>query len=124
VIVAAACLVLLAAGIPLIAQLRSLDTDRDADRRTLVTLIGPTATRVAYSVLVVIAFALLPVAWAVGAIPTGGLAPILSAPLAVRLGDHVSHRAGRALETALRDGVLLVLLFAALYAIGSMVIPD
>lgn len=119
----AIALVLLAAGIPLIAQLRSLDVDRAAGRRTAATVLGPTATRVIYSVLVVTAFALLPVAWALGAMPTGGLAALLAAPLAVRLGDHVSHRRGPALSGALRDAALLVVLFAALYAAGAAVLP-
>lgn len=122
--VLAVAIVLLSAGIPLIAQLRTLDVDRAAGRRTLATLIGATAARVSYSVLVVGAFALLPLAWAVGAIPTGGLAPLLSAPLAVRLGDIVSHRAGPALGPALRDAVLLVVVFAALYAAGVTLVPD
>ena len=116
-------IVLLAAGIPLIAQLRTLDADRASGRRTLATLIGATAARVSYSVLVVAAFALLPLAWAVGAIPTGGLAPLLSAPLAVRLGDVVSHRAGPALGPALRDALLLVVVFAGLYGLGAALLP-
>lgn len=117
------CVALLAAGLPLIAQLRSFDADAAGGRRTLATLMGGTGTRVAYSVLVVIAYALLPVAWAVGGIPTGGLAPFLSVPLAFRLGDVVSHRGGAALAPALRDGVLLIVLFAALYAAGVAVLP-
>ncbi len=87
------------------------------------TLIGATAARVSYSVLVVAAFALLPLAWAVGAIPTGGLAPFLSVPLAFRLGDVVSHRSGAALGPALRDAAVLIVLFAALYAAGVAVLP-
>ena len=121
--VAAVALVLLGAGIPLIAQLRTLEGDRVAGRRTVATAVGPTATRVTYSFLVVSAFALLPVAWAIGAIPTGGLAPILAAPLAVRLGDHVSHRRGAALSAAQREALALIVLFAALYAVGSALLP-
>ncbi len=121
--VAAVALVLLGAGLPLIAQLRTLEDDRAAGRRTIATTVGPTATRVAYSLLVVTAFALLPVAWAMGAIPTGGLTPILTAPLAVRLGDHVSHRQGAALSVALRDALALIVLFAVLYAAGTAVLP-
>jgi 1,4-dihydroxy-2-naphthoate polyprenyltransferase len=123
VTILAVAIVLLAAGIPLIAQLRTLDADRAAGRRSVATLIGATAARVSYSVLVVAAFALLPLAWALGDIPTGGLAPLLSAPLAVRLGDVVSHRAGPALGPALRDAVLLVVLFAGLYGLGAALFP-
>ena len=114
---------LLAASIPLIAQLRSLDADRASGRTTIATRIGATATRVLCSILVVMAFAVLPVAWAVGAIPTGGLAPFLTAPLAMRLGDVVSHRSGDALGSAMREAVLLVVAFAALFALGAALLP-
>jgi 1,4-dihydroxy-2-naphthoate octaprenyltransferase len=121
--VLAIALVLLAAGLPLIAQLRSLDADRAAGRRTVPTLAGATATRVLYSILVVAAFALLPVAWAIGAIPTGGLAPLLGTPLAMRLGDVVSHRSGPALGAALRDAAVLLALYGALFVVGVALLP-
>ena len=120
-IVGALSLLLLAASLPLIAWLRTLDADRAASRTTVATLIGATATRVTYSVLVVIAFAVLPLAWAVGLIPTGALAALIATPLAMRLGDVVSHRRGDALGQALREGVLLVAIFGALFFVGSIV---
>jgi 1,4-dihydroxy-2-naphthoate octaprenyltransferase len=121
VIVGAFSLALLGASLPLIAWLRTLDTDRAASRATAATLMGATATRVTYSVLVVIAFAVLPLAWALGLIPTGALAALLAAPLAMRLGDIVSHRSGEALGQALREGILLVALFGALFLAGSLI---
>lgn len=122
-IVGALTVALLAVSIPLIAQLRSLDADRAAGRTTVATRIGATATRVLYSILVVVAYAVLPVAWGFGAIPTGGLAPFLTAPIAMRLGDLVSHRRGRALEGALREGVLLPMAFAILFVVGVILVP-
>ncbi len=118
-IVGAFSVALLILSLPLVAQLRSLDADRAASRSTIATRIGATATRVTYSVLVVIAFAVLPVVWAVGLIPTGALLALLATPLAMRLGDVVSHRSGEALGQAFREGLVLVALFAALFAIGS-----
>lgn len=112
--------VLLGASVPLVAQLRTLDGDRASGRRTAATLLGATATRVVYSILVVAAFALLPLAWAIGALPTGGLLPFLTAPLAMRLGDVVSHRAGNALEGAQREALILAAAFLALLALGAV----
>jgi 1,4-dihydroxy-2-naphthoate octaprenyltransferase len=120
VIVGAFSLALLAASLPLIAWLRTLNADRAASRTTAATVMGATATRVTYSVLVVIAFAVLPLAWALGLIPTGALAALLAAPLAMRLGDIVSHRSGEALAEALREGAALVVLFALLFLGGSL----
>ncbi len=121
--VAAVSLALLLAGLPLIAWLRTLDADRAASRVTAATLLGATATRVTYSVLVVVAFALLPVAWALDLVPTGALLAFLASPLAIRLGDVVSHRSGVALGQALREGALLVALFAALLVAGALLAP-
>lgn len=106
-IVGAISLALLAGSVPLIARLRTLAGDR------------ATALRVVYSILVVLAYAVLPVAWALGAIETGALAAFLSAPLALRLGDIVSHRSGDALIGAQREAVLLAVLFTALFVAGS-----
>lgn len=110
-IVGAVIAVLLTASVVLVAQLRTLDADRAAGRRTLATALGATAVRVGYSILVVAAFAILPLAWAIGALPTTALAPFLTAPLAIRLGDTVSHRAGRELEGALTEAVLFAIAF-------------
>lgn len=120
--VLALTLVPLAASVPLIAQLRSLDEDRAAGRRTIATAIGATATRVVYSVLVVMAFASLPLAWGVDAIPTGALLPFLTAPLAMRLGDTVSHRSGAALAAAQREALILLIAYAMLFVIGPLLL--
>jgi 1,4-dihydroxy-2-naphthoate octaprenyltransferase len=111
VIVGVVTVTLLAASIPLIAWLRTLQGDR------------ATAVRVAYSILVVVAYAVLPVAWAVGAIPTGGLAPFLTAPIAMRLGDVVSHRSGDALRGVMKEAVLLLLAFTTLFVAGLVLVP-
>jgi 1,4-dihydroxy-2-naphthoate polyprenyltransferase len=109
---------LLALSVPLISQLRTLDADRAAGRTTLATRFGPTATRVLYSILVVAAYAVLPLAWAVGAVPTGALAAFVTAPLAMRLGDVVSHRSGEALKGAWRDALVLLAAFVGVFAAG------
>jgi 1,4-dihydroxy-2-naphthoate octaprenyltransferase len=122
-LVAGLCLLVLAASIPLIAQLRSLEEDRAHGRATVAMRIGPTATRVLYSTLVVSAYVILPIAWGLGAIPTGALGAFLTAPLAMRLGDVVSHRSGEALSGARREAVLLLAGFAALLLAGAAVLP-
>lgn len=122
-IVLALTAALLALSIPLIAQFRTLDADRAAGRTTIATRFGPTATRVVYSILVVIAYAVLPLAWAVGAIPTLALTSLLTAPLAMRLGDVVSHRSGNGLRGAMREALVLLVTFAALFAAGLYLSP-
>lgn len=116
--VLATTIALLATSVLLVVQLRSIDADRDAGHRTIAVRLGATATRVVYSVLVVTAFAILPMAWALGALPTAGLVPYLTAPLAIRLGDTVSHRAGSGLDGALREAALLLLAFDGLLGLA------
>ncbi|MEK6619415.1 MAG: hypothetical protein AABZ26_00410, partial [Chloroflexota bacterium] len=62
-------------------------------------------------------------AWAFGALPVGGLLPFVAAPLAIRLGDTVSHCGGNDLDGALREALLLVLAFGALLGAG-LALPD
>lgn len=116
--VLAVTVVLLAASVGLVAQLRSIEADRGAGKRTIAVRLGATATRVVYSILVVTAFAILPMAWALGALPTAGLFPYLTSPLAIRLGDTVSHRSGRSLDGALREAVVLLVAFDALLGLS------
>lgn len=117
-IVGAVIAVLLTASVVLVAQLRTLDADRAAGRRTLATALGATAVRVGYSILVVAAFAILPLAWAIGALPTAGLLAFLTAPLAIRLGDTVSHRSGTGLDSALGEAIFLGIAFIVLLVFG------
>lgn len=122
--VGAFAFVVLAASVLLVERLRCLEEDRSAGRRTVATVLGPTATRVVYSILVVAAYVILPLAWAVGATSTAGLAPYVTAPLAMRLGDAVSHRSGPELGQAKREAVALLLAFIAIYALGLALFPD
>jgi 1,4-dihydroxy-2-naphthoate octaprenyltransferase len=118
VIVFAFCAAVLGASVVLVRQLRTLEADRSAGRSTLATSLGATATRVAFSVVIVAAYVVLILAWAVSAIPTTALLPLVTAPLAMRLGDTVSHRAGAELEGAEREAMVLAVAFVALFAFG------
>jgi 1,4-dihydroxy-2-naphthoate octaprenyltransferase len=115
--VVAFTVVVLAASVLLVSRLRTLDADRAAGRRTIATMLGATGTRVLYSILVVSAYGILPIAWALDLLPTFGLLPFLTSPLAIRLGDTVSHRSGAALDGALREAVLLFLAFEGLLVV-------
>ncbi|MGH2713165.1 MAG: 1,4-dihydroxy-2-naphthoate polyprenyltransferase, partial [Thermoleophilaceae bacterium] len=108
-------------AIVVVNNLRDIDEDRSVAKRTFAVVLGRTGTRVWYSVLLVIAYAALPVAWALDLVPATALLPALTAPLAIRLGEIVSHREGAPLNEALRGTGQLHLLFGALLAIGLVV---
>ena len=70
------------------------------------------------NVAIAIAYALLPVGWAFGVVPTGGLAALLTAPLAMRLGDLRHARPHFA-----RDLAVIGVLALALYIVGAALYP-
>ncbi|HUG56039.1 MAG TPA: hypothetical protein VMJ92_03100 [Candidatus Limnocylindrales bacterium] len=82
--------------------------------------IGRQPGRVTFSVLLVVAYLTLPLGWAVGALPAATLLAWLTAPLAMRVGDTVSHQEGAAVAPAVAGTIRLHLLFGVLLALGLL----
>lgn len=77
--------------------------------------------RVAAGVLIALPYVLLPVLWALSLIPVGGLLPILTAPLAIRLGERASHRSGATFSEIRREALIYLAAFVALLVVGLTV---
>ncbi len=110
----------LATAILVVNNLRDLETDRAAGKRTLAVRLGPRATRRYYAALLVAGFAVPLGLWASGA----GLAlllPLLTAPAAWRLVRRVGDAAA---DAALNDSLVatarLEAGFGLLLAIGLL----
>lgn len=122
VVLGGAAMGFLAAAVLVVNNLRDIDTDRNAGKRTLAVLIGRRATQVEYLVLLVLAYAIpiIPVAqqrlgW-MFALPT------LTVPLALFLAHQVYHHPEPAnLNRVLAGTGLLTFLFGALFAIGAAI---
>lgn len=112
-----ACLV---TAILVVNNLRDLDQDRAVGKRTLAVLLGRMGTRVWYSALLAVAYVTPLIAWAFEVFPLGVFLVALTAPLAQKLGDTVSHREGRELNAALAGTSRLHLLFGALLSLGLL----
>ena len=112
-----ACIV---TAILVVNNLRDLDQDRAVGKRTFAVLLGRTGTRVWYSVLLAVAYVVPLVGWAFEIFPLAVFLVVLTAPLAQRLGDTVSHREGRELNAALAGTSRLHLLFGALFSVGLL----
>jgi 1,4-dihydroxy-2-naphthoate octaprenyltransferase len=110
-----ACLV---TAILVVNNLRDIETDRRAGKRTLAVLIGRDATRVYYALLLMFGYLVPPIAWALDAFPLSAVLPALSVPYALALGDIVSHREGGDLNAALVGTSRLHLVFGTLFALG------
>jgi 1,4-dihydroxy-2-naphthoate polyprenyltransferase len=110
---------LLAAAILVVNNVRDIDTDRRAGKRTLAVRLGRPRTRMLYSVMLLVAdVALIPVAFALSA---WVLLPILTVPLAARLARTVrSHVDGPTLNAALARTGMLQLAFCVLLSAGIL----
>jgi len=110
---------LLATAVLVINNLRDVDTDREAGKRTLAVRIGPRATRFEYALLLFGAYALLPGFLFLGGRSVWVLLPWLTLPLAVRLFRRViDGAAGAALNPLLGSTAQLSLIFSLLFAVG------
>jgi 1,4-dihydroxy-2-naphthoate polyprenyltransferase len=108
---------LLASAILVVNNVRDLETDRRAGKRTLAVRLGRERTRALYVLLLALAFAIAPVPWWSGSMTAWLLLPWVSAPLALRLAQVVRTRIdGPSLNAALAATGQLQLLFCLLYS--------
>jgi 1,4-dihydroxy-2-naphthoate polyprenyltransferase len=112
---------LLASAILVVNNVRDLETDRRAGKRTLAVRLGRPRTRVMYAAMLVTAFLVAPLPWPLGSLGPWLLLPWATAPLAVALVRVVRTRTdGLALNGALARTGLLQLLFCVLYSAGIL----
>lgn len=97
-------------------NLRDIDSDTRAGKRTLAVHIGVKATRGEYLLLLCVAYAAVPLlAVLVGAV---ALAPLLSVPLGVREARALARRTGAELNSSLVGTARLHLVFGGLLVAG------
>jgi len=112
---------LLASAILVVNNVRDLDTDRRAGKRTLAVRLGRARTRSLYAAMLLVAFAAAPLSWAFGSMGPWLLLPWAVAPLALRLARVVRTRSdGPALNAALAGTGAMQLLFCLLYSAGIL----
>ena len=112
---------LLASAILVVNNVRDIDTDRRAGKRTLAVRLGRQRTRALYTAMLTIAFLAAPLPWALGSMTAWLLLPWAAIPLALALIRVVRTRVdGPALNGALARTGLLQLLFCLLFAAGIL----
>ena len=107
-------------AIIVVNNLRDIEQDRLADKRTVAVRIGVRATRCEYVALMALPYALLTIAVSAGALPPATLLAWLSLPLAARATRRVFVQTGRQLNAALAETGQTGLLYAALFAVGVL----
>ncbi|HEY2258798.1 MAG TPA: 1,4-dihydroxy-2-naphthoate polyprenyltransferase [Solirubrobacteraceae bacterium] len=112
---------LLAAAILVVNNIRDIDTDRRAGKRTLAVRLGRPGARTMFAAVVYLAYVLTPVTWIFGPVRAWVMLPWLTLPLAARLVRTVRNRAdGPSLNGALARSGMLQLSFCLLLAAGLL----
>jgi len=110
----------LVTNILVVNNLRDLETDRRAGKRTLAVRFGRAGTQLEYLALMIVAYLTPPLLWLTGALGPWTLLTWLTLPLAARLVRQTRQETGRALNKTLGGTAQLELLFSILFAIGIL----
>jgi 1,4-dihydroxy-2-naphthoate polyprenyltransferase len=112
---------LLAAAILMVNNIRDLETDRRAGKRTLAVRVGTSSARALYAVMVFGAYVLLAPTWLAGSLDAWIVLPAPTRLLALRLTAVVSERShGPSLNAALAQTGMLQLAFCVLLSAGVL----
>lgn len=112
---------LLASGILVVNNVRDIDSDRRAGKRTLAVRLGRERTRVMFALMLGLAFVIALIPWVVGPLTAWVALCWLAAPLAISLVRLVAtHTDGPALNGALARSGMLQLVFCVLLSAGVL----
>jgi 1,4-dihydroxy-2-naphthoate octaprenyltransferase len=114
---------LLAVAILMVNNVRDLETDRRAGKKTLAVRLGRARARTGYGIVVYVAFLMAPVAWLAGGTGLSAwlLLPWLALPLAAPVVRVVRNKVdGPSLNGALARTGMLQLVFCVLLAAGLL----
>lgn len=109
---------LLVVNILVVNNLRDIDSDRAAGKKTLAVRLGAGGARAEYMLLLALAYAAPPLMWLVGVASGWVLLAWLSMPAAAASIRLVLRQTGRPLNQALAGSARLALVYALLLAAG------
>ena len=109
----------LATAVLVVNNVRDLETDSRAGKRTLAVRLGRRATRLEYAALLALAYAVPPALVAAAAAPAAVLLPLLTLPVSIWNARAVFRSTeGPLLNAALKRTARLELAYALLFAAG------
>lgn len=119
-LVAAAPVGFLITAILVVNNLRDIETDARAGKRTLAVLIGAGNTRRQYLALIILAYSVTFLLWLEFSFSPAVLFPLISLPLAVRRASSVYSAQGKELNSVLAATAQLSLQFSLLLSLGIL----
>ena len=112
---------LMIAAILVVNNIRDIDSDRRAGKRTLAVRLGRERTRSMFAAMLVVAFASGLICWLAGPLSPWLLLTALAVPLAVRVARTVwTHSDGPSLNAALAQTGILALLYCLALSAGVL----
>ncbi len=112
---------LLAAAILVVNNVRDIETDRRAGKRTLAVRLGRSRTRSLFAGMIYISYLLAPVTWFFGPLTAWVMLPWLTLPIATGIVRQVRNRVdGASLNQALAQTGMLQLAFCTLLSAGLL----
>ena len=109
---------LIITAILVVNNLRDLENDRKAGKRTLAVILGEQATKAQYLICMIAAYLVLPLVASMEIVPWSSLLAWLSLPVAIRAAHVVFTQRGRPLNAALAGTGQTALLFSIFFWIG------
>ena len=109
-------------AILVVNNLRDIDTDREAGKRTLAVRLGVPGTRLEFLLLVIAAYMMSLLMWLLNLTDVWIMLSWLSMPLAASLVRMIWQVTGRGLNEALAGTGRLTLVYAVLFSLG-LIIP-
>ena len=109
---------LIITAILVVNNLRDLENDRKAGKRTLAVILGEQATKKQYLICIMAAYLVIPLAASMGILPWYSLLTWASVPMAIRSMRLVFTAQGRPLNAALAGTGQVALLFSILFWVG------
>jgi 1,4-dihydroxy-2-naphthoate octaprenyltransferase len=111
---------LIITAILVVNNLRDLENDRKAGKRTLAVILGEGATKTQYLICMIGAYLVLLLAALIGIVPWLSLLAWSSLPLSIRTARVVFTQRGRPLNAALAGTGQTALLFSVLFWVGLL----
>jgi 1,4-dihydroxy-2-naphthoate octaprenyltransferase len=112
----------LVTNILVVNNLRDIDSDRAAGKKTLAVRLGARGARAEYGLMLVLAFGTPGLMWLTGMKPPWVLAAAIALPWARSPLKLVLHQHGHQLNRALAETARLVLVYAFFFSLGFLAV--